>query len=76
MPATAMAAEPIPWTALATSRQVNEPDIENTGWWLCGDEYTDHDHEGDNEEEDGDDEDDQIYHTSKQVNEPDIENTG
>ena len=30
MPATAMAAEPRPWTALATSRQVNEPDIENT----------------------------------------------
>ena len=32
MPATAMAAEPSPWTALATSKQVNEPDIENTGW--------------------------------------------
>ena len=30
MPATAMAAEPSPWTALAANRHVNEPDIENT----------------------------------------------
>ena len=30
MPATLMAADASPWTALAASRQVNEPDIENT----------------------------------------------
>ena len=30
MPAMLMAAEASPWTALAASKQVNEPDIENT----------------------------------------------
>ena len=37
MPATAMAAEPSPWTALAASRHVNEPDIENTEENIYGD---------------------------------------
>ena len=37
MPATAMAAEPSPWTALAANRHVNEPDIENTEGIVYGD---------------------------------------
>ena len=37
MPATAMAAEPSPWTALAANRHVNEPDIENTEGYIYGD---------------------------------------
>ena len=39
MPATAMAAEPSPWTALAANRHVNEPDIENTEGNIYGDKY-------------------------------------
>ena len=37
MPATAMAAEPSPWTALAANKHVNEPDIENTEGNIYGD---------------------------------------